>query len=266
MVFGNNSDRDWNQFGEDNRYYWVTTFGKYRDDHMTDDRWSEFFAESSSYVGKLLQTISMHVDPHFRIRRALDFGCGIGRVSLPLAEVATHVIGLDISDGMLDEARENSRKQGGENLGFFKSDDDLSAASGTFNFIHSIYVFQHIPFVRGKAIVKKMLSILEDGGVLALHFLLSNDLSLRRKVTYWMQVHIPLVKNLLNLRRRQKWSAPMMQLNSYPLNDLIDLMNAEGCVQYHLRYTKDGRYNGVMILAQKKKSESVDFVDLGLIP
>lgn len=264
MNFGNNSDQDWDKLSEKDQYYWVTTFEKYRDEKMSDDRREEFFGEASDYLNKLLAIIRRHIDPSFQVSRALDFGCGAGRVAVPLAKEASEVIGLDIAKGMLSEARKNSELLGLSNLKVGLSDDSLSEAPGTFNFIHSIYVFQHISFPRGKAIVRQMLNQLDEGGILSLQFLISNDLSTVKKVSYWLRVHVPFVKNILNLVNRKKWSAPMMQLNSYPLNSVVDLLKAGGCDQFYLRNTKDGPYNGVIVMAKKQKQD--DFIDLGDIP
>lgn len=264
MKLGNNSDQDWGKLAEQDRYYWVTTFEKYRDEQMSEDRREEFFGEASDYLEKLLAIIRRHLDPSFKINRALDFGCGTGRVAVPLAKVATEVVGLDIAEGMLSEARKNSEFLGLSNLRVGLSDDSLTEASGPFDFVHSIYVFQHIPFSRGKVIVQQMLDRLDAGGVLALQFLISNDLSKVKKASYWMRVHVSFVKNILNVLNRKKWAAPMMQLNSYSLNSILDLLKAGGCREFYLRNTKDGPYNGVIVIAKKKKPD--DFIDLGDIP
>ncbi|MEZ0334809.1 MAG: methyltransferase domain-containing protein [Gemmatimonadales bacterium] len=45
----------------------------------------------------------------FRRNIALDFGCGVWRLTRPLSERFQHVIGVDISSSMLDEAASTSR-------------------------------------------------------------------------------------------------------------------------------------------------------------
>src|SRR4029450_1971208 len=45
-------------------------------------------------------------------QRALDFGCGVGRLSQALAEHVDEVIGIDISPTMLEKARELDRSGG----------------------------------------------------------------------------------------------------------------------------------------------------------
>ncbi len=48
----------------------------------------------------------------------LDLGTGTGAIALALAEDATHVIGRDISEGMLEEAREKAADRSIENVEF----------------------------------------------------------------------------------------------------------------------------------------------------
>ncbi|WP_049923855.1 class I SAM-dependent methyltransferase [Halopiger djelfimassiliensis] len=46
-------------------------------------------------------------------RRVLDVGCGTGVVSLLLAAIGHEVTGIDLSDGMLDRARQKARETNG---------------------------------------------------------------------------------------------------------------------------------------------------------
>ncbi|HKJ31811.1 MAG TPA: class I SAM-dependent methyltransferase [Balneolales bacterium] len=98
----------------------------------------------------ILKKIRKYVDPHFSINRALDFGCGVGRLLIPLSVYSSHVTGVDVSESMLDEARKNCEARQITNVDFIKSDDDLSLLNRKFNFIHSYIVFQHIPAKRGE--------------------------------------------------------------------------------------------------------------------
>lgn len=263
----NNPNKEWEKFGAEDPYYWVTTFEKYRGKKLSDERYSEFFTEGTSYLSKLLGVIQQHAAPNFKPTRVLDFGCGVGRIAIPLATIANEVVGLDISENMLEEARKNKDLNDTPNLNFFQSDNELTHAKGKFNFIHSIYVFQHIPFPRGKKIVKRMLERLDCGGVMALQFLVSNDLSKIKKISYWMRIHIPGVKNILNLLHGKKWNSPMMQLNNYNLNQIIGILKEGGCEHVYMRHTRDNLYNGVIVIAQKDASKTnPDFIDLGKTP
>ena len=69
-----------------------------------------------------MDEITRHVDPTFAPSRTLDFGCGVGRVAIPLARRFEHVVGLDVSPGMLTRAAEAAQRQGvGRPRGWFNT-------------------------------------------------------------------------------------------------------------------------------------------------
>lgn len=52
----------------------------------------------------------------------LDLFCGVGNFSLPLAQQAQSVIGVEVQDSMVEAARENARLNGLENVSFLAAD------------------------------------------------------------------------------------------------------------------------------------------------
>jgi SAM-dependent methyltransferase len=101
---------------------------------------------------------------------ALDFGCGLGRVSQPLAEVFSRCTGVDISPRMLDLARGFNPSP--ERLTFTLNERaDLSIfADGRFAFAYSTRVVQHIPRRYALAYVGELVRVVaRDRGVLVFH-------------------------------------------------------------------------------------------------
>jgi 2-polyprenyl-3-methyl-5-hydroxy-6-metoxy-1,4-benzoquinol methylase len=133
----NNSDDEWEKFGKDDPYYGVVSDDKYRNTNLTTDAKEVFFMSGLDYVEHILQKIRQHINPVFSIKRALDFGCGVGRLVIPLSKLSENVTGIDISDSMLCEARKNCDSRDIKNVTLLKSDDCLSLLSGKYDFIHS---------------------------------------------------------------------------------------------------------------------------------
>ena len=106
-MFNSNTDREWEKFGKDDPYYGVFTHDNYRKSNITDEKKEEFFATGVNYVDDVLKKIRWHIDENFTIKKALDFGCGVGRLVIPLANIAQEVTGIDVSDSMLNEAKKN---------------------------------------------------------------------------------------------------------------------------------------------------------------
>ncbi|MGE0060291.1 MAG: class I SAM-dependent methyltransferase, partial [Dehalococcoidia bacterium] len=76
----------------------------------------EFFATGDREIAELMTYLD-RVAPDIGRDRALDFGCGIGRVTRPLAAHFARVTGMDISPSMVEAAREYAAKapaHGGE--------------------------------------------------------------------------------------------------------------------------------------------------------
>jgi SAM-dependent methyltransferase len=159
------TDDAWEQWGQRDPYFGVITDPKFRRTAINEDAKREFFESGAAHVHHVLTTIRQHIDPHFKPRRILDFGCGVGRLVVSFARIADEVIGLDISRAMLHEAERNCAERQLQNVQLLRSDDDLSTVSGSFDLIHSSIVFQHIPVERGRTIFANLLRHLRPGGV-----------------------------------------------------------------------------------------------------
>jgi len=126
----------------------------------------EFFATGEKDINELLTHLKdFSVELNFG--EALDFGCGIGRLTKELAKHFNQVYGVDIAPTMLKTAREIY----GENskIIFVQNNhhDLASFNTGKFDLIISLITLQHIP---DKEIIKKFilefLRILKPNGIL----------------------------------------------------------------------------------------------------
>jgi ubiquinone/menaquinone biosynthesis C-methylase UbiE len=80
-------------------------------------------------------------------KKALDFGCGTGRSTRFLKNLGFDVVGIDISDDMLRQAR--LKDPGGDYR--LTADGDLSQfKSGTFDLVLSVFTFDNIPTAENK--------------------------------------------------------------------------------------------------------------------
>ncbi len=130
-------------------------------------RWDpdEFFASGVQEIAVVMQRAKRLGLPLSRAR-ALDFGCGVGRLSQPLADYFEEVRGVDISPVMLEQARQFNRK--GERCQYISnSAPDLRIFEDRcFDFIYSRITLQHIPPPRVESYLKEFLRVLKPGGLL----------------------------------------------------------------------------------------------------
>jgi SAM-dependent methyltransferase len=96
--------------------------------------------------------------------RALDFGCGVGRLTQALGDHFEEVTGVDIAESMVARARELDR-HGGRCRYVVNTDPDLrSIATASMDFVHSSITLQHIPPPFGARYVGELVRVLRPGG------------------------------------------------------------------------------------------------------
>lgn len=130
-------------------------------------RWSpeDFFATGAKEIAGIF-TILEERGWTVPRRRALDFGCGPGRLSQALAERFENVDGVDIAPSMLELARRHNRHPERCRYHHNREPDLRLFADGTFDFVYSSLVLQHMPPENAKAYVREMLRVAARRGML----------------------------------------------------------------------------------------------------
>lgn len=240
------SDREWERLGAEQPYYGVLTAPEYRGTSLAEDRRAEFFRTGVEHVGHVLATIRARLDSGFEPRRVLDFGCGVGRLTIPLARLAGEVVGVDISESMLALARRHCEEARLANVHLLRSDDSLTGVEGVFDLVHSYIVLQHVPVARGEAIFRALVDRVAPGGAGMIHFTVGMR-GLIPNVLPMLKRHVPFCTNVVNVLRGRKFSAPDMEMNSYRLPRMRDWVTAAGGSGLHEEATVHGAAQGVML-------------------
>jgi SAM-dependent methyltransferase len=263
-----NTDDDWIRWGEQDPYFAVITNPKFRAGNIDEAARTEFFESGRRHVRYVLDTCRKLVSPGFAPQRALDFGCGVGRVVLPLAEAVPSVVGIDVSPAMLDEARRNCAARGVLNVDLLPSDDQLSQLHGQFDLLHSFIVFQHIDMPRGRQLFARLLGHLADGGVAAVHVTTAKayhpDTFGQPPAPVAVAAPVPngsggaSLRSLLGRARQAVGGAepaekadPVMQMNPYNLSELCFMLQTAGVRRFHAEFTDHGGELGVFLFFQK---------------
>lgn len=154
--------RNWEAFARDDPLWAILTFpGK------EGGRWSpeEFFALGRAEIDGVLQGASRLGLPRGR-ERALDFGCGVGRLTQALCRHFARCDGVDISPTMIERAR--ALNAHGERCAYHLNDrPDLTLfADATFDLVYSNIVLQHVPPRNALRYVGELVRVLRPGGLL----------------------------------------------------------------------------------------------------
>jgi ubiquinone/menaquinone biosynthesis C-methylase UbiE len=140
----------------------------------------EFLGTGREEISSLMQSAGELGLPKQR-RRAIDFGCGVGRLTRALHEYFPECQGVDISQGMLEKAQELA-----PGCRFRQANDLQSFPARHADLIYCSMVLQHQPDnKRAAELIADMVRVLAPGGLLV----------------FQMPLHIPL-RNRLQLRRR----------------------------------------------------------------
>jgi SAM-dependent methyltransferase len=97
---------------------------------------------------------------------ALDFGCGIGRLSQPFAAYFERVVGVDVSPEMVRLANEINQYPLRVRYVCNDRDDLASLGSDEFTFVYSNVVLQHIAPPRAQQYLSELLRVVTPGGLL----------------------------------------------------------------------------------------------------
>ena len=98
----------------------------------------------------------------------LDFGCGPGRIVKTVASNVKEYVGVDVSAGLLEMAKEHHKQY--ENVSFFKGNGtDLKIfEDNTFDYIYERLVFIHVPKEWIVGYMAEFLRILKVDGILCI--------------------------------------------------------------------------------------------------
>jgi SAM-dependent methyltransferase len=262
------TDEEWEKWGAQDPYFAVLTDPKYRSAALDDLAVEEFFESGKMHVEYVFSRCANILGRPFRPVRVLDFGCGVGRVAVQMAKIAESVVGLDVSESMLREARSNAQRFGVGNLELGISDDALSMAGGEFDLVHSTIVLQHIGAERGRGLFANLVRKVCRGGVGAIQVTYGSSrfpssFGQPSVVEAEPPSRLELVRQLIGPRRRRVAKAevvkppsgagpdPEMQMNAYSLNELAFMMQTAGVVRFEADFTDHGGALGVTIYFRK---------------
>ncbi len=207
----------WNELGS-RRPFWA----------VRSERWKwqpdRFFRTGVEEVTRLMRNIRSLGIEH-GLEKALDFGCGIGRMTQPLADYFEEVDGVDISPSMISLAREYNR-QGDRCKYYLNERTDLKQfPDESFDFVYSGRTLQHLKPELSRAYLREFLRILRPEGLIV--FQLTNE-------------RLPGVRSLLRsfaptlleafhgLRSKIGW--PWMEMHSMEHGDVLTLLRESGGV------------------------------------
>jgi ubiquinone/menaquinone biosynthesis C-methylase UbiE len=132
-------------------------------------RWdvSEFMASGRAEIAAALGRLDQLGICRTR-SAALDFGCGVGRLTAALSGYFDSVTGVDISPSMLERARGLLAGQPGCRVVHNASPDLRIFPDASFDLVYSSLVLQHMPRVLACAYLTEFVRVTRPGGAVVI--------------------------------------------------------------------------------------------------
>ncbi|WP_295400183.1 class I SAM-dependent methyltransferase [uncultured Thiocystis sp.] len=156
--------RVWSGLGEVEPHFSVLSTPQFKPHNLPDNE-AAFYATGKAEVTHLLDRLRAMGVPPVPESHAVEFGCGVGRVTRFLADAFTQVTAFDISQPHLQLARQYLDHDAVRNVTLRRVDDIAGLEVPEHDVFYSKLVFQHNPPPVIRILLEKLLSHLRPGGV-----------------------------------------------------------------------------------------------------
>jgi 2-polyprenyl-3-methyl-5-hydroxy-6-metoxy-1,4-benzoquinol methylase len=226
-------DSAFDEFAAREPYFAVVTDPRFLRANLTPAHEREFFATGEALVDRMFAIIEAGLVPGFAPVSMLEYGCGPGRLAIPLSRRPGSVTAIDRSPVMLDVARREAERRGAGHIAF-EALDAFQATSRKFDLVVCFHVLQRLPKHQGLSLVRSLVDRISPGGVGVFQWPLGTGASAGVQVTRWAREHLPGVNAAINRLRDKPWDHPFIPTHAYTLDDLISVLKAAGCFGTHV--------------------------------
>lgn len=241
---------DWERLGALEPYFAVLTEERFLRENLTPERLEEFYASGERDVAWFLSLAARVRGEAPPVRSALELGCGVGRLCLPLARRGVRVTGVDVAPSMLAAARARAAAEGLAHAAFLPVEVLGELPPQSFDLVLSYIVFQHIPPSQGERYLRQVLRLAAPGGTVLLHFTLRRPGTALRRALRELRSRSPLVHRLA-VRLRGERDLPYMQMNEYEAPRLLELFAEAGLTAPAIVPTDHGGIPGAIFAASR---------------
>ena len=173
---------------------------------------------------------------------ALDFGCGVGRLTRALSQHFESCLGLDISETMVEGARELNGDRPGCTFEVNAHPDLRGRKDGSFDLIFTRIVLQHQPSMAAiESYLAEFLRTLKDDGLLVFQLPSAIPLSIRlqpRRRAYVVLRRLGFKENFLYW----KLGLHPMRMRHVPRADVIAFLESLGAKVLRVDTSTDPSY------------------------
>jgi SAM-dependent methyltransferase len=250
---GQRPDPAFEAFAEREPYFAVLTAPKFLRANLTPETEHEFFGSGETQVDATFTTIELRLAPHFAPTAILEYGCGAGRLALPLARHAARRAGLvtavDRSPAMLRAAEHEAGRRGITNITFL-TPEALFSGNQTFDFVNCYLVFQRTAPGEGVALLRQLVSRIRPGGIGVFHFPYRTDASRAVRSARWLRANVPGANAVANLIRRKPPADPFIDIRTYDLDQVLRVLDDASLRAAHIVFEHHAELSSAIVFAE----------------
>jgi ubiquinone/menaquinone biosynthesis C-methylase UbiE len=241
------TDADWDEIANVHPFFGVLAAERFRDDRMTQEDVEVFYDWGRADVEKAVAPYQRLTGEQFAPDRALDFGCGVGRMTFAMRSYAREVVGVDVAPRMLEVARDQATARNVTNVEFRST-----LPAEPVDWVASMIVLQHIPPARGHAILEQLVGLLRPGGWLSVQLTFFRDERHLGEVTRDIADYRydGQTVELLTTRPADTGS---MSMYDYDLNRVFRTLFLAGIEEVMAKHTDDAGCHGAWFFGRKEQ-------------
>ncbi len=208
----------------------------FSDPEKKGNKWQaeEFFKTGEREIKGLLEHVKS-LGIRVSWSKALDFGCGVGRLTQALSRYFDEVHGVDIAPSMIDLA--NRYNQFGNRCRYHLNDSGSLTlfADDSFDLIYSNITLQHIPPPYSRGYIREFVRVLAPSGLLL--FQVPSELVRSNRVKELVKRTIP---TLLGIYRRIRFGyGSLISMYGIGRQEVITILEGSGARMIEVSETQD---------------------------
>jgi len=249
-------DPKWEAFAAREPYFAVMTAARFLRANLTPDHEREFFASGERLVQWMLDLIDAGLSPQFAPLSTLEYGCGPGRLALPLAERPGSVTAVDRSPAMLDLARKEAERR---NLGhiIFETPEELFSRPRKFDLVVCYQVLQRLKPAEAMALLDRLIALISPNGVGVFQFPLPARASGLVSSSRWIRENVSAANKLANQLRGKDADQPFIPTHTFALDVMLPVFQRSGFRSTHVVLEPHEHIEYAIVLAQRAERSAL---------
>jgi 2-polyprenyl-3-methyl-5-hydroxy-6-metoxy-1,4-benzoquinol methylase len=237
-------------------YFAVLTAPRFLRANLTPAHEREFFASGEDLVSWMLDVIDAGLSPRFAPVSTLEYGCGIGRLAIPLARRPGSVTAVDASPVMLDLARREAERHGAGHI-VFQTPAELFAAPRKFDLVICYHVLQRMRPREGRALLRQLIELISPNGVGVFQWPFRTGESSHVEASRWVRTRVPGANAIVNALRGRATGEPFIPTYVYKLDGMLAAFDLAGFRATHVVFEHQQNLGYAIVLAQRPERKKV---------